>query len=66
MLRGDVNGDSIVNSGDAIYLLRHTLKPDSYPIDQSGDMNGDGFVNSSDAVYLLRHAMKPDRYPLAS
>ena len=62
--RGDVNGDGYVNSDDAIYLLRHTLSSNRYPINQSGDMNGDGYVNSDDAIYLLRHTLSPSRYPL--
>ncbi len=65
ILRGDVNGDGYVNSNDSIYLLRYTLSPDRYPINQSGDMNGDGYVNSNDAIYLLRHTLTPNRYPLA-
>lgn len=64
--RGDVNGDDYVDSDDAIYLLRHTLMNDRYPINQDGDMNGDGFVDSDDAIYLLRYTLMPDRYPLAS
>lgn len=62
--RGDVNGDGYVNSDDAIYLLRYTLSPSRYPINQNGDMNGDGYVNSDDAIYLLRHTLSPVRYPL--
>ena len=50
---------------DAIYLLRHTIMEDLYPITQSGDVNGDGKVNSADAIYLLRHTIMPNLYPLA-
>lgn len=63
--RGDVNGDGYVNSNDAIYLLRYTLSPSRYPINQNGDMNGDGYVNSNDAIYLLRYTLSPSRYPLS-
>ncbi len=63
--RGDLDGDGVLDSNDAIYLLRHTLRPDRYPLSQSGDVNGDGLVDSQDAIYLLRHTMRPDRYPLA-
>ncbi len=62
---GDVNGDDFLDSDDAIYLLRYSLNPDRYPVNQDGDMNGDGFVDSDDAIYLLRHTLNPDRYPLA-
>jgi len=59
-----VNGDSKLDSNDAIYLLRHTMNGDRYPISQSGDVNGDGHTDSNDAIYLLRHTMNKDRYPL--
>ena len=63
--RGDVNEDGNVDSADAIYLLRHTIRASSYPINQSADMNGDGKTGSADAVYLLRHVIRSDKYPLA-
>lgn len=63
--RGDVNGDGKVNSADAVYLLRYTMRPTKYPINQNGDMQGDGKVNSADAVYLLRYTMRPSKYPLS-
>lgn len=65
MLRGDVNGDTFVDSNDAIYLLYHTLLPERYEINQNGDFDGDGFVNSNDAIYLLYFTLLPERYPLA-
>ncbi|MBR6558618.1 MAG: hypothetical protein IKT70_06365 [Clostridia bacterium] len=63
-IRGDVNGDGYVNDRDAIYLLRYTLMPELYPINQNGDMNGDGDVNDRDAIYLLRYTLVPESYPL--
>ena len=33
---GDMNGDGTVNSDDAIYLLRHTLDPEKYPLATGG------------------------------
>lgn len=62
--RGDVNGDGKVDSDDSIYLLRYTLMPEMYPINQDGDMNGDGVVDSDDAIYLLRYTFLPTQYPL--
>lgn len=64
-IRGDMNGDGKVDTTDAIYLLRHIMFQDKYPIKQSGDMNGDGETNTADAIYLLRHVMLPDKYPLS-
>ena len=63
-LPGDMNGDSIVNKDDAIYLLRHVVFPDKYPVNIEADVNADNTVNKDDAIYLLRHVVFPDRYPL--
>lgn len=63
-LRGDVNGDGAVNKTDALHLLKHTILPAVYKINQSGDMNGDGAVNKADALYLLKHTILPAAYPL--
>lgn len=61
---GDMNCDFQVTDADAVYLLRHTLFTDDYPIFQSGDVNNDGQVTDADAVYLLRHTLFPQDYPL--
>ena len=63
-IRGDMNGDNVKNSADAIYLLRHIIMPNMYPIYQDGDVNGDGEKNSADAIYLLRHIIMPNMYPI--
>ena len=63
-LRGDVNGDGAVNKTDALHLLKHTILPAAYTINQSGDMNGDGAVNKADALHLLKHTILPAAYPL--
>ena len=57
LVLGDVNNDGMVNTNDAIYLLRHTLSPLKYPLSQSGNINGTDGVNSDDAIYLLRHTL---------
>lgn len=64
VLQGDANDDGKLNSADAIYLLRHTVFPSLYPVNQGIDMNGDGLENSADAIYLLRHTVFPANYPL--
>ena len=63
-IKGDINGDNVINTDDAIYLLRYTLLPSDYVMNQSGDMDGNGAVNSNDAIYLLRHILLPAKYPL--
>ena len=63
-ITGDINGDETIDSDDAIYLLKYTFLPETYPIVQSGDMNGDGRVDSDDAIYLLKYTFLPERYPL--
>lgn len=61
---GDMDGNNMVNEEDAIYLLRHILVPDLYPVQGEADWNGDNAVNEEDAIYLLRHVLVPDLYPL--
>ena len=64
IIRGDVNGDGVVETADAIYLVRHILTPSRYPINQSGDMNADGVESTDDAIYLLRYVLNHANYPL--
>ena len=61
---GDFDGDGDVTSDDAVYLLRHTLFPQSYGVSGFADLDRDGDVTSDDAVYLLRHTLFPQSYPL--
>ncbi len=61
---GDMDGDYLLNEDDAIYLLRHVIFPDKYPLKVTADANGDKKVNEDDAIYLLRHVIFPDKYPL--
>ena len=64
IIKGDVDGDGEVTSDDAILLLRYSLLPDMYEINQDGDFDHDGDVTSDDAILLLRHSLLPDMYPL--
>ena len=61
---GDFNGDGKATSDDAVYLLRHTLFPEKFPIYGFADFDLDGSVTSADAVYLLRHVLFPEAHPL--
>lgn len=52
--KGDVDGNKVVDSRDAVYLLYNTVFGDGeYPLTQSADFNGDGTTDADDAVYLL-------------
>ncbi len=61
---GDVDKNRKVDEDDAIYLLRHVIFPDKYPLDIHPDYDRDGNVDEDDAIYLLRHVIFPDKYPL--
>ena len=64
-VRGDMNGDGIVNDADVAHLLWHTLFPDMYEISGNADINGDGDVNDADVAYLLWHTLFPEAYPIS-
>ncbi len=61
---GDVDRNMAVNEDDAIYLLRHVVFPEKYPMAVKGDYDKDGDVDGDDAIYLLRHVIFPEKYPL--
>jgi uncharacterized repeat protein (TIGR02543 family) len=54
---GDVNGDGIVNSTDALIVLSCDVGIDTsaYCPMNRGDVNGDGLVNSTDALIILSY-----------
>ena len=54
---GDVNGDLIANSTDALIILSGDVGFDisSYCPIYCGDVNGDGDVNSTDAIILMTY-----------
>lgn len=60
----DFDGSGVLDKDDAIYLLRHVVYPELYPISASCDTDGNGVIDKDDAIYLLRHVVYPELYPL--
>ena len=65
-IHADLNGDGEINKDDAIYMLRHVVYPEKYPVPGNGDVDGSEVVDKDDAIYLLRHVVYPEKYPLIS
>lgn len=68
-VRGNVNGDRVVNLADATYVLEHLFRGGPAPsCERAADADGDGAVRVADAVYLLAHLFRggappPPPYP---
>ena len=66
---GDASGDGLVNAGDAILVLQHsvgliTLTPERKAL---ADVNGDGLVNAGDAILVLQKSVGLiDKFPVQS
>jgi hypothetical protein len=55
-LRGDANGDGIINSADVVHLINYLFVGGPAPLPlAAGDANCDGIVNSADVVYLINY-----------
>lgn len=63
-VRGDFDGNFVLDSNDAIYVLYSVLMPESYPLSQFCDFDNDYAITTDDAVYLLYHTLFGDLYPL--
>ena len=65
-LRGDINGDSLVNLADTIWLLNEFFQggPDS-PCMAAGDFNDDGLVDLADGVAILDYRFLDGPAPAA-
>lgn len=59
LIRGDANGDGVINSADVVYLINYLFK-DGPPPDplEAGDVNCDEIINSADVVYLINYLFK--------
>ena len=60
----DLDGNGTFDSDDAVYLLRHTLFPEKFPVTKDADFDANGNVDSDDAVYLLRRSLFGEKYPI--
>jgi hypothetical protein len=58
-LRGDVNGDEVVELGDIVCLINYVFKggPEPHPLDR-GDVNCNGVVDLGDVVYLINYVFR--------
>ena len=57
-LPGDVDGNGVVDSQDALLTLRFALGIiDSLPVERNADVSGDGVIDSQDALIILRMAL---------
>lgn len=56
---GDVNGDDVADSADAVLILRASVNLEEFTPKQNflGDVNGDGEPDSSDALEVLRYSV---------
>ncbi len=63
VLKGDINGDDLVNLNDATYLAKHVLGWEGYEVIYANDdINGDGLKNLNDATYLAKHVLGWEGY----
>jgi streptogramin lyase len=55
-LRGDVNGDGVINAADVVYLINYLFISGPAPVPlEAGDVNCDGTINAADVVYLINY-----------
>ncbi|MCL2019004.1 MAG: dockerin type I domain-containing protein [Oscillospiraceae bacterium] len=55
-IKGDINGDGVLNASDALAILKHVSGVEKLEGDalEAADVNGDGVVNASDALEVLK------------
>ena len=59
LLIGDANGDEVINTADAVVVLKYSAGMVTFANDdmeKCADTNYDGVVNTADAVVILRYA----------
>ena len=54
--KGDVNADGVINSADALLILRNTVGLIEFNEDEknAANVNKDGIINSLDALIVLQ------------
>ncbi len=63
-VHGDANGDGVINTGDAVYIVSYIFRGGSAPIPlEAGDANCDGVVNIGDAVYVVNYIFRGGPQP---
>jgi hypothetical protein len=66
-LTGDTNSDFLVNSDDALFLLKYVFQGGQAPEPLlRGDVNGDGQVDASDAIELFQLVNVPQNTRIAA
>lgn len=65
-IRGDVNGDGLVNNKDVVMLFRHVSGVDQPVAEDNIDVNGDSSVNNKDVTALFRYVSEATSDPTQS
>ena len=63
-LRGDANGDWVVEAADIVYLINYLFKNGEPPDPlEAGDANCDGSVESADVIFLINYLFREGQEP---
>jgi hypothetical protein len=55
-IRGDCDGDGLINAADVVYLINYLYIHGPAPIPlEAGDVDCDGTINAADVVYLINY-----------
>lgn len=66
-LRGDANGDGIIDPADIVYLINYFFRNGPAPIPlMAGDANSDGLVDPADVVFLINYLFRNGPPPVGS
>lgn len=58
-VRGDANGDSVIDVADAVFLANYLFKGQSAPFPyEAGDATCDGIIDVEDVIYVLNYLFK--------